>query len=164
MFFCAGAGFRITTLCTINTECYSGYRTGQEAADGFQVAMDLFKLLDTSYIGALRSAGITPSSFTTYTSSEICKATRGMRDKSTIRIPRRQAIIERRLLAGKMGITFNTALHAPLHALWRNLANSDSLQSAKSPTVEVGLQFQQGHQVLAEELSQYIAEWYWGGE
>ncbi|KAI3333322.1 ribonuclease T2-like protein [Ustulina deusta] len=58
-----------TCVSTLDPDCYSSYTTGQEAADYFQVVVDLFKTLDT--YSALSAAGITPSSTTTYTSSQI---------------------------------------------------------------------------------------------
>ncbi|KAI0973663.1 ribonuclease T2 [Xylaria arbuscula] len=61
-----------TCVSTLDPECYSDYTPGQEAADFFQTAVDLFKTLDT--YSALSSAGITPSSSKTYTSSEILDA------------------------------------------------------------------------------------------
>ncbi|KAI2626409.1 ribonuclease-like protein T2 [Xylaria nigripes] len=61
-----------TCVSTLEPDCYSQYQTGQEVADYFQVAVDLFKTLDT--YGALSDAGITPSSSKTYSSSEILNA------------------------------------------------------------------------------------------
>ncbi|KAI1422029.1 ribonuclease T2-like protein [Xylaria sp. FL1777] len=58
-----------TCVSTLDPDCYSSYTKGQEAADFFQVVVDLFKTLDT--YGALSAAGITPSSSKTYTSSAI---------------------------------------------------------------------------------------------
>ncbi|KAI0903652.1 ribonuclease T2-like protein [Ustulina deusta] len=58
-----------TCVSTLDPDCYSSYTTGQEAADYFQVVVDLFKTLDT--YSALSAAGITPSSTKTYTSSQI---------------------------------------------------------------------------------------------
>ncbi|KAI0470322.1 ribonuclease T2-like protein [Xylaria cf. heliscus] len=58
-----------TCVSTIDPDCYSSYTKGQEAADYFQVVVDLFKTLDT--YSALSAAGITPSSTKTYTSSQI---------------------------------------------------------------------------------------------
>ncbi|KAI1172050.1 putative ribonuclease T2 [Nemania sp. FL0916] len=63
-----------TCVSTIDPKCYPGssYKKGQEAADYFQVAVDLFKNLDT--YGMLSKAGIMPSSDKTYTSQEILGA------------------------------------------------------------------------------------------
>lgn len=36
-----------TCVSTLDPDCYSDYQTGQEAADFFQVVVDLFKTLDT---------------------------------------------------------------------------------------------------------------------
>lgn len=58
-----------TCVSTLDPDCYSSYTKGQEAADYFQVVVDLFKTLNT--YGALSAAGITPSSSKTYTSSQI---------------------------------------------------------------------------------------------
>ncbi|KAF2972757.1 hypothetical protein GQX73_g782 [Xylaria multiplex] len=58
-----------TCVSTLETSCYSSYTRGQEAADYFQVVVDLFKTLDT--YSALSAAGITPSSTKTYTSAQI---------------------------------------------------------------------------------------------
>ncbi|KAI1194695.1 ribonuclease T2-like protein [Nemania serpens] len=58
-----------TCVSTLDPDCYSSYTKGLEAADYFQVVVDLFKTLDT--YGALSAAGITPSSSKTYTSSQI---------------------------------------------------------------------------------------------
>ncbi|KAI8945248.1 ribonuclease T2-like protein [Xylaria longipes] len=58
-----------TCVSTIDPDCYSSYTKGQEAADYFQVVVDLFKTLDT--YGALSAAGITPSNSKTYTSAQI---------------------------------------------------------------------------------------------
>ncbi|KAI1178450.1 ribonuclease-like protein T2 [Nemania sp. FL0916] len=58
-----------TCVSTLDPSCYSSYTKGQEAADFFQIVVDLFKTLDT--YGALSDAGITPSSSKTYTSSAI---------------------------------------------------------------------------------------------
>ncbi|KAK5637366.1 hypothetical protein RRF57_013078 [Xylaria bambusicola] len=58
-----------TCVSTLDPDCYPNYKEGQEAADYFQVAVDLFKSLDT--YSALSAAGITPSSSKTYTSSQI---------------------------------------------------------------------------------------------
>ncbi|KAI0424550.1 ribonuclease T2-like protein [Xylaria sp. FL1042] len=58
-----------TCVSTLDPDCYSSYTTGQEAADFFQVVVDLFKTLDT--YSALSAAGITPSSSKTYTSAQI---------------------------------------------------------------------------------------------
>ncbi|KAJ2974344.1 hypothetical protein NUW58_g8687 [Xylaria curta] len=71
-----------TCVSTISPDCYSDYQEGQEAADYFQVAVDLFKSLDT--YGALSSAGITPSSSKTYTSSEILDALQGVTGKAAV--------------------------------------------------------------------------------
>ncbi|KAJ8123965.1 hypothetical protein ONZ43_g204 [Nemania bipapillata] len=58
-----------TCISTLDPDCYSGYTTGEEAADFFQVVVDLFQTLDT--YSALSAAGITPSSTKTYTSAQI---------------------------------------------------------------------------------------------
>ncbi|GAW17458.1 hypothetical protein ANO14919_069150 [Xylariales sp. No.14919] len=58
-----------TCVSTLDPDCYSSYTKGQEAADYFQVVVDLFKSLDT--YSALSAAGITPSSSKTYTSAQI---------------------------------------------------------------------------------------------
>ncbi|KAI1275139.1 ribonuclease-like protein T2 [Xylaria sp. FL0933] len=58
-----------TCVSTLDPDCYSSYTKGQEAADFFQIVVDLFKTLDT--YSALSAAGITPSSSKTYTSSQI---------------------------------------------------------------------------------------------
>ncbi|KAI0456512.1 ribonuclease T2-like protein [Xylaria acuta] len=58
-----------TCVSTIDPDCYSSYTKGKEAADYFQVVVDLFKTLDT--YGVLSAAGITPSSTKTYTSAQI---------------------------------------------------------------------------------------------
>ena len=58
-----------TCVSTLDPDCYSSYSKGQEAADYFQVVVDLFKSLDT--YSALSAAGITPSSSKTYTSAQI---------------------------------------------------------------------------------------------
>ncbi|KAI1312017.1 ribonuclease T2-like protein [Xylaria venustula] len=58
-----------TCVSTLDPDCYSSYTTGQEAADFFQIVVDLFQTLDT--YSALSAAGITPSSSKTYTSSQI---------------------------------------------------------------------------------------------
>lgn len=71
-----------TCVSTIDPDCYSDYTEGQEAADYFQVAVDLFKTLDT--YGALSSAGITPSSSKTYTSSEILDALESVSGKPAV--------------------------------------------------------------------------------
>ncbi|KAI0450979.1 ribonuclease T2 [Xylaria acuta] len=71
-----------TCVSTISPDCYSDYTEGQEAADYFQVAVDLFKTLDT--YSALSSAGITPSSSKTYTSSEILDALEGVTGKAAV--------------------------------------------------------------------------------
>ncbi|KAI0409238.1 putative ribonuclease T2 [Xylaria palmicola] len=71
-----------TCVSTLSPDCYSDYQEGQEAADYFQVAVDLFKSLDT--YGALSSAGITPSSSKTYTSSEILDALNGVTGKTAV--------------------------------------------------------------------------------
>lgn len=36
-----------TCVSTLEPSCYSSYTTGQEAADYFQIVVDLFKTLDT---------------------------------------------------------------------------------------------------------------------
>ncbi|KAI1267348.1 ribonuclease-like protein T2 [Xylariaceae sp. FL1019] len=61
-----------TCVSTLDPDCYSSYTTGEEAADFFQIVVDLFKTLDT--YSALSAAGITPSSSKTYTSSAILAA------------------------------------------------------------------------------------------
>lgn len=58
-----------TCINTLDTSCYSGYTTGEEAADFFQIVTDLFKTLDTYTI--LSDAGIVPSNSKTYTAAEI---------------------------------------------------------------------------------------------
>ncbi|KAI0798902.1 ribonuclease-like protein T2 [Xylaria sp. FL0064] len=58
-----------TCVSTLDPDCYSSYTKGQEAADFFQIVVDLFKTLDT--YSALSAAGITPSSSKTYTSAQI---------------------------------------------------------------------------------------------
>lgn len=58
-----------TCVSTLDPDCYSSYTKGQEAADFFQIVVDLFKTLDT--YSALSAAGITPSTSKTYTSSQI---------------------------------------------------------------------------------------------
>ncbi|KAI1820089.1 ribonuclease-like protein T2 [Xylaria intraflava] len=71
-----------TCVSTLDPSCYSDYTKGQEAADFFQVAVDLFKTLDT--YGALSDAGITPSSSKTYTSSEIQSAVDKVTGKAAV--------------------------------------------------------------------------------
>ncbi|KAJ4392269.1 Ribonuclease T2 precursor (RNase T2) [Gnomoniopsis smithogilvyi] len=61
-----------TCVSTLEPACYTSYTTGQEAADYFQIVVDLFKTLDTYTI--LANAGITPSSSKTYTSAAIIAA------------------------------------------------------------------------------------------
>ncbi|KAI0391236.1 ribonuclease T2 [Xylariaceae sp. FL0594] len=60
-----------TCVSTLEPDCYASadYQEGQEAADYFQIVVDLFKTLDT--YSALSDAGITPSSSKTYTEAEI---------------------------------------------------------------------------------------------
>ncbi|KAI0102204.1 ribonuclease T2-like protein [Nemania sp. FL0031] len=58
-----------TCVSTLDPDCYTSYKTGLEAADFFQVVVDLFQTLDT--YSALSAAGITPSSTKTYTSAQI---------------------------------------------------------------------------------------------
>ncbi|TRX90107.1 hypothetical protein FHL15_009026 [Xylaria flabelliformis] len=71
-----------TCVSTINPSCYSSYTKGQEAADYFQVVVDLFKTLDT--YSALSAAGITPSSSKTYTSAQIQAALLKVTGKAAI--------------------------------------------------------------------------------
>ncbi|KAI1822722.1 putative ribonuclease T2 [Xylaria intraflava] len=61
-----------TCVSTIEPSCYDNYTKGKEAADYFQIAVNLFKSLDT--YGALKAADITPSSSKTYSSSDILAA------------------------------------------------------------------------------------------
>ncbi|CAN8105870.1 unnamed protein product [Discula destructiva] len=61
-----------TCISTLEPSCYTSYTTGEEAADFFQIVVDLFKTLDTYTI--LANAGITPSSTKTYTSAAIISA------------------------------------------------------------------------------------------
>lgn len=81
-----------TCVSTLEPSCYSSYTTGQEAADYFQIVVDLFKTLDTYTVRLvaqrpnerttqvlispqiLANAGITPSSSKTYTSAAIIAA------------------------------------------------------------------------------------------
>ncbi|TGJ87193.1 hypothetical protein E0Z10_g1606 [Xylaria hypoxylon] len=58
-----------TCVTTLDPDCYTTYTKGKEAADFFQITVDLFKTLDT--YSALSAAGITPSSTKTYTSAQI---------------------------------------------------------------------------------------------
>ncbi|KAI0184539.1 ribonuclease T2-like protein [Xylaria flabelliformis] len=71
-----------TCVSTIDPSCYSSYTKGQEAADYFQVVVDLFKTLDT--YSALSAAGITPSSSKTYTSAQIQAALLKVTGKAAI--------------------------------------------------------------------------------
>ncbi|KAI0436166.1 ribonuclease T2-like protein [Xylaria telfairii] len=71
-----------TCVSTIDPDCYSNYTKGQEAADYFQVVVDLFKTLDT--YSALSAAGITPSSSKTYTSAQIQAALLKVTGKAAI--------------------------------------------------------------------------------
>ncbi|KAI1435856.1 ribonuclease-like protein T2 [Xylaria sp. CBS 124048] len=71
-----------TCVSTLDPSCYSNYQTGEEAADYFQVVVDLFKTLDT--FGALSAAGITPSNSQTYTSSEIQDALEKVTGKAAV--------------------------------------------------------------------------------
>ncbi|KAH8655903.1 ribonuclease T2 [Xylariales sp. PMI_506] len=61
-----------TCVSTLDPDCYTSYTKGEEAADFFQIVVDLFKTLDT--YTALQNAGITPSSSKTYTSAAIIAA------------------------------------------------------------------------------------------
>ncbi|KAI1740076.1 ribonuclease T2-like protein [Xylaria scruposa] len=71
-----------TCVSTIDPSCYSSYTKGQEAADYFQVVVNLFKTLDT--YSALSAAGITPSSSKTYTSAQIQAALLKVTGKAAI--------------------------------------------------------------------------------
>ncbi|ORY67828.1 ribonuclease T2 [Pseudomassariella vexata] len=71
-----------TCISTLDPDCYLSYTTGQEAADFFQTVVDLFKSLDT--YTALASAGITPSSSKTYTSSAILAALAKVTGKTVV--------------------------------------------------------------------------------
>lgn len=41
-----------TCVSTLETSCYTSYQTGEEAADFFQIVVDLFKTLDTYTVGS----------------------------------------------------------------------------------------------------------------
>ncbi|KAH8898934.1 ribonuclease T2 [Thozetella sp. PMI_491] len=71
-----------TCVSTIEPSCYSSYTKGQEAADYFQIVVNLFKTLDT--YTALANAGITPSSSKTYTSSAIISALTAVTGKTPV--------------------------------------------------------------------------------
>ncbi|KAI8631407.1 ribonuclease T2-like protein [Xylariaceae sp. FL1651] len=71
-----------TCVSTLDPSCYSSYTTGEEAADFFQIVVDLFQTLDT--YGALSAAGITPSSSKTYTSSQILTALQKVTGKAAV--------------------------------------------------------------------------------
>nr|BAK32788.1 ribonuclease T2 [Morchella esculenta]BAK32789.1 ribonuclease T2 [Morchella esculenta] len=58
-----------TCINTIKPSCYTGYTSKEELVDYFEVAVQLFKGLDT--YKALAAAGITPSTSKTYTSAKI---------------------------------------------------------------------------------------------
>ncbi|KAF7907735.1 uncharacterized protein EAF01_005321 [Botrytis porri] len=58
-----------TCISTLEPSCYSGYTTGAEVVDFFNVAVDLFKILPT--YTWLANAGIVPSTTKTYTSAQI---------------------------------------------------------------------------------------------
>jgi ribonuclease T2 len=58
-----------TCVNTLDPSCYTDYSTGEEAADFFEIVVNLFQTLDT--YGVLSDAGITPSNSKTYTSAEI---------------------------------------------------------------------------------------------
>ncbi|KAI9148459.1 Ribonuclease T2-like [Paramyrothecium foliicola] len=71
-----------TCVSTLDPKCYTGYSKGEEAADYFQVTVDLFKKLNTYQ--ALANAGITPSTSKTYTSSAIINALTKVTGKAPI--------------------------------------------------------------------------------
>lgn len=71
-----------TCVSTLEPDCYSDYKEGKEAADYFQIVVDLFKKLDT--YTALKDAGITPSSSKTYTSAEIESALKKVTGKDVV--------------------------------------------------------------------------------
>jgi len=58
-----------TCITTFDPECYSNYKTGEEAVDFFEKTVELFKTLPSHEW--LSAAGITPSDSKTYTSEEI---------------------------------------------------------------------------------------------
>ncbi|KAI1812513.1 putative ribonuclease T2 [Poronia punctata] len=71
-----------TCVSTLEPDCYDDYEEGQEAADYFQILVDLFKSLDT--YTALKDAGITPSSDETYSADEIASALREVTGKDVV--------------------------------------------------------------------------------
>ncbi|KAG4438713.1 hypothetical protein IFR05_005793 [Cadophora sp. M221] len=58
-----------TCISTLDTKCYSGHSGQEEVVDYFEVAVELFKGLDS--FAFLEKAGIVPSTTTTYTLAQI---------------------------------------------------------------------------------------------
>ncbi|KAH7312970.1 ribonuclease-like protein T2 [Rhexocercosporidium sp. MPI-PUGE-AT-0058] len=61
-----------TCISTLDTKCYSGHSGQEEVVDYFEVAVELFKGLDS--FATLETAGIVPSTTTTYTLAQIQSA------------------------------------------------------------------------------------------